>query len=47
MARIVVFASHSEPLIRQFCAKGILLEGGRLVDYGGLDEVFQQYRKLA
>lgn len=38
-AGILVLASHSDPLIRMFCNKAFLLERGRIVRAGSVDEV--------
>jgi ABC-2 type transport system ATP-binding protein/lipopolysaccharide transport system ATP-binding protein len=40
---ILVLASHSMPILRQWCNKGMLLEHGKLVAYGPLEEVAAQY----
>lgn len=45
-SRILVLASHSEPLIRQFCNRAALLQAGRLLSVGSVDEVLAQYRGL-
>jgi lipopolysaccharide transport system ATP-binding protein len=42
-SELVVFASHSEELIRQFCNKVIWLEAGRIVFFGDVAECFQRY----
>jgi ABC-2 type transport system ATP-binding protein/lipopolysaccharide transport system ATP-binding protein len=44
-AGILVLASHSEPLIRQFCSKAILLDHGSIIAAGSVDEVFERYRQ--
>ena len=36
-------ASHSEPIIRQFCNKAMLLERGHLVAFGAVDDVLECY----
>lgn len=43
-ANIMVLASHSNKILRQFCDKGVLLEHGRVVYAGALDEVLHTYR---
>jgi ABC-type polysaccharide/polyol phosphate transport system ATPase subunit len=40
---ILVIASHSMPMLRQWCNKGMLLERGRLAAYGSLEDVFARY----
>lgn len=45
-ANIMVLASHSNKILRQFCQKGILLEHGKVVFSGPLDDVLHCYRDL-
>jgi ABC-type polysaccharide/polyol phosphate transport system ATPase subunit len=45
-SRIVVLASHSPALIRSICNKGALLQSGRLIAVGPLDDVFDEYHAL-
>jgi ABC-2 type transport system ATP-binding protein/lipopolysaccharide transport system ATP-binding protein len=40
---ILVVASHSTELLRKWCNRGILLEHGRIVASGNLDEVIAAY----
>lgn len=40
---ILVLASHSMPMLRQWCNKGMLLEHGRLAAFGPLEEVVARY----
>lgn len=40
---ILVIASHSRQLIKDICNKAILLEHGKIVAAGGVDEVFDRY----
>lgn len=42
-ARILVLASHSEAIIREWCNKALLLKGGIVVAAGDVDEVFDIY----
>ncbi len=44
-ARILVLASHSEDVLRSWCNKALLLEGGKLAAFGSVDEVFKAYRQ--
>lgn len=44
-SHIMFLASHSEAAIRQFCNKAMLLERGRLVAFGPVEEVLQRYRQ--
>jgi ABC-type polysaccharide/polyol phosphate transport system ATPase subunit len=41
---ILVVASHSEALIRSMCNRVVLLDGGRLVATGDVEDVIQAYR---
>ena len=43
---ILVIASHSAGMLRQWCNKGMLLEKGKLLTYGPLEEVLARYDKL-
>jgi ABC-2 type transport system ATP-binding protein len=40
---ILVFASHSEDMLRQLCDTALLLEHGQIKARGGLDDVLRQY----
>ena len=40
---IIVVASHSKDLIRQLCNKAILLEHGKIVASGTVDDIFKIY----
>lgn len=41
---ILVLASHSEDVIRQFCNKAMLFEHGQLMGVGGVDEILEMYK---
>jgi ABC-2 type transport system ATP-binding protein/lipopolysaccharide transport system ATP-binding protein len=41
---ILVFASHAEDLIRNICNKAVLLEHGRVIAIGSVDDVFARYK---
>lgn len=43
---ILVLASHGDALIQSMCNKAVLLEGGRVVRYGGVEEVLDHYHYL-
>jgi len=43
---ILVLASHSNALIRNHCNKAVLLKEGKLVAFGDVDEVVEQYGAL-
>lgn len=40
---IVVMTTHSDDLIKEFCNKALLLEGGRIKYFGSVDEALQIY----
>ncbi len=40
---IMVLASHSDPIVRSFCNKAVLMERGRIVRFGSVDEVLSAY----
>jgi ABC-type polysaccharide/polyol phosphate transport system ATPase subunit len=42
-ARILVLASHSMPLLQQWCDRAILLDQGRIVHSGPVSEVAEAY----
>jgi ABC-2 type transport system ATP-binding protein len=44
---ILILASHGMPMLRQWCNKGMLLEHGKLVAYGPLEEVIARYDGLS
>ncbi len=43
-SKILIFASHSEHLLKRFCNKGLLLKEGKMVSYGSFDAVCKQYQ---
>ena len=45
-AAIVVLASHSNDLLRKMCNKGIVLEHGKTVFWGGIEDAIASYDKL-
>lgn len=44
-SRIVVLASHGEAAIKSMCNKAIILESGRIIAFGPVDEICDQYRE--
>jgi ABC-2 type transport system ATP-binding protein/lipopolysaccharide transport system ATP-binding protein len=44
---VLVIASHSMPMLREWCNKGMLLERGKLIAYGPLDDVVDRYERAA
>lgn len=42
---ILVIASHSTEVLRQWCDKGMLLEHGKMLAFGDLDEVIKLYEE--
>jgi len=45
-AHITVVASHSNQLIRDLCNKAVLMQEGRILEYGTVDEVMAAYDKM-
>ncbi len=45
--RILILASHDETWIREFCTKAMLLDQGRLVEFGPTESVLKTFHKLA
>ncbi len=45
-AHILVLASHNNAILEQFCNKAILLDAGRIIRFGTLEEVFQAYSTI-
>ena len=43
-AGILVLASHNMPMLSKWCNKGMLLEHGKLVAFGPLEEVMARYQ---
>lgn len=43
----VLFVSHNEQQVKQICNKAILLEHGKLTASGTVEQVFNQYKKVA
>ena len=46
-ASIVVLASHDTNTLRNFCDKGVLLRGGRIVEMGPIADVLEHYGHTA
>ncbi len=42
-SKIIVLASHSEKVIRQFCNTALLLERGEMIAIGTTEEIFTRY----
>lgn len=45
-SRIVVLASHNSGLLSSVCNKGMVMERGRMIFYGGIKEALSAYREL-
>jgi ABC-type polysaccharide/polyol phosphate transport system ATPase subunit len=43
--RILVLASHSDAMVRHMCNCGLLLEKGRVLAFGNVDEVLEKYHQ--
>lgn len=44
-SKILVLASHSEETIRKFCNKALLLEHGKMLGMGAVDDIFERYKE--
>lgn len=42
-AGILIIASHATSILRQWCNKGMLLQHGKLIAYGPIDDVVSRY----
>jgi ABC-type polysaccharide/polyol phosphate transport system ATPase subunit len=45
-SRIVVFASHSNTLVQKMCNKAALMQGGRMLAIGAVEEILERYDVL-
>ncbi len=45
-ASILILASHSDALIKSLCNRAILLQSGRVITEGNVEEVIEVYRKM-
>lgn len=41
--KTIFFISHSLPQVRDFCKKGMWIEGGQLIEFGDINEVCDHY----
>lgn len=44
---ILVLASHSDAAVKKFCTKGLVLENGRIVFIGPVDDALERYHSRA
>lgn len=44
-SNIVMMATHSDELIKEFCNKALLLEGGKIKYFGAVDEALELYHQ--
>jgi ABC-2 type transport system ATP-binding protein/lipopolysaccharide transport system ATP-binding protein len=44
-ASILVIATHSDDVLRRMCNRAALLQGGRLLRVGPIDEILELYRR--
>src|SRR6185437_7496915 len=44
--KTIIFVSHHDDLVRQFCKKAVLLDGGRILAQGPVDEILPVYKEL-
>lgn len=45
-SKIVVLASHNFPLLRKVCTRGIVIDHGRMVYAGEIEESIKEYKKI-
>jgi ABC-type polysaccharide/polyol phosphate transport system ATPase subunit len=45
-ANVLVLASHSEGMIREMCNKALLLNQGKMLEFGPVDQVFDTYHRM-
>jgi ABC-type polysaccharide/polyol phosphate transport system ATPase subunit len=45
-SRILVFASHSDRLIKSFCNKAALMQAGRILAIGPVEKVLEEYHSI-
>lgn len=45
-SKIVVLASHNNGLLQRICNKGLLLDQGRVVQFGPIEDVLETYRAM-
>ena len=45
-AQIVVLASHSNDLIREMCNKAALMQAGRIIDIGPVEDILATHERL-
>lgn len=45
-AGILVIASHATSILRQWCNKGMLLQSGKLIEYGPIEDVIARYEAM-
>lgn len=44
--RALILASHSEHMVREYCDRALILDGGRGTEYGDIDEAISDYEAL-
>ena len=45
-AQIVVLASHSNDLIREMCNKAVLMQAGRIIEVGPVENILATHERL-
>jgi ABC-type polysaccharide/polyol phosphate transport system ATPase subunit len=43
--RILVLATHSDGLIKSMCNRAVLMEKGRIIEVGPVDDILNRYRE--
>ena len=45
-AHIVVLASHSSELIREICNQAVLMQAGRIIEFGSVEDILAKHAKM-
>ena len=45
-SKIIVLASHNNSLLKRICNKGLVLDKGKVVHFGGIDDALDVYKNL-
>lgn len=45
-SKIIVLASHNNSLLKRICNKGLVLDRGKVVHFGGIDDALEVYKNL-
>jgi len=45
-SRVIVLATHSEPMLRSMCNKAALMHEGHMINFGSVQEILDQYYSI-